>query len=54
MQQRLESPRPSPVKISRPKYYFENKGDRAEVMTVCREYLDFLDELIKGFLSAHP
>lgn len=54
MQQRLESPgAPTPVKVSRPKYYFENEGDRAEAMTVCKEYLDYLKKFVDDFLSAH-
>jgi hypothetical protein len=42
-----------PVTVLHEKYYFEDEGERAEVMTVCREYLKYLEKFIAAFLSAH-
>ena len=42
-----------PVSFHREKHYFEDAGNREEVMTVCKQYLIYLEKLVQDFLSAH-
>jgi hypothetical protein len=41
------------AKTIRPAYYLEHEGGRAEVTAKCKEYLDYLEKLVREFLLAH-
>ena len=41
------------MSFHREKHYFEDAGNREEVMTVCKQYLIYLEKLVQDFLSAH-
>jgi hypothetical protein len=41
------------IKTKRPKYYFEHEEGKADVIALCKEYLDYLEKKIQNFRSAH-
>jgi hypothetical protein len=42
-----------PAKALRPAYYLEDKNGKVEVTAKCREYLDYLEKLVREFELAH-
>jgi hypothetical protein len=41
------------AKARRPAYYLEHEDGKAEVTAMCKQYLDYLEKLVREFLLAH-
>jgi hypothetical protein len=44
---------PPPKTYRRPAYYLEDESGKAKVIAKCREYLDYLEKMVREFVVAH-
>jgi hypothetical protein len=46
-------PGASKLKSSRPRFFFENDDGKADLLALCKQYLDYLERKVQSFVAAH-